>query len=305
MKVLVTGAGGLLGRHVVHALFERGIAVVALGRHRPVALTAAQFVPCDMLREARLDDLLRSCGATHLVHLAWETGHGAYWESAVNLRWVDASLRLVEAFVRAGGRHVVVAGSCAEYDWSVGGLCAEEDTPLLPATLYGVAKDATRRLLQAWCARHRVGFAWARVFFPVGEGEDPRRLVPMLVAALRGTGEPLGVNAATRRDFLHADDVAAALLALLHPLAHGAYNVGSGVATPIGDVVELLADQLGADAQTVLSLPSRRAPGPGVLVADNRRLRSLGWTQRLTLQQALARSIAAPTSGSWRAQHAS
>ena len=99
--------------------------------------------------------------------------------------------------------------------------------------------------------------------------------------------------------------VAAALLALLHPLAHGAYNVGSGVATPIGDVVELLADQLGADAQTVLSLPSRRAPGPGVLVADNRRLRSLGWTQRLTLQQALARSIAAPTSGSWRAQHAS
>ena len=290
MKVLLTGGSGFLGRHVLQALRAQGITTVVIGRQCPVGLDAAHFVPADLTATTQLDALVRSCSATHLLHLAWVTGHTAYWESPLNLRWVDTTTRLVQSFCAAGGRKVVVAGSCAEYSWEPGGMCAEDSTPLAPATLYGVAKDATRRLLQAWCARHGVACAWARVFFPFGAGEDPRRLVPALFAALRGHAAPFGVNALSQRDFLHADDVAAALLTLLSRDASGAYNVSSGVATPIATVVETIARHLGASAQTILSLPAAHPGGPAVLAGDNRRLRALGWEPHHTLEQGVVRA---------------
>ena len=295
MKVLLTGASGFLGQHVVQLLQQQGIATVAIGRRRPLPLAPAQFHQVDLLDLLDMRELaqvLGACGATHLLHLAWVTEHGAYWESPHNLRWVDASLRLVEAFAAAGGRHVVVAGSCAEYDWSGDGVCMEDATPLCPATLYGVSKDKTRQLLLGCAARCKLGFAWARVFFPFGAGEDARRLLPSLVAALQGQVPPFGVSARTRRDFLPVADVASALLLLLQAQVSGAYNISSGVATPIIDVVRLVAGQLGADADTILCLPPARTGGPELLLGDNRRLCALGWQPRDDLATALRHAVA-------------
>ena len=292
MKVLLTGAGGFVGQQVLQLLQQQGIATVAIGRRCPRGLGPAQFHPVDLLAAPALATVLQACGATHLLHLAWETEHGAYWESPRNLRWVDASLRLVEAFAAAGGRHVVVAGSCAEYDWGGDGVCVEGKTPLRPASLYGVAKDTTRNLLQGCAERCKLGFAWGRVFFPFGAGEDAHRLLPSLVAALLGHVPPFGVSALARRDFLPVTDVASALLALLQTQATGAYNVSSGAATPIAEIVGLVADQLGADARTILRLPAQRTGGPELLLGNNRRLRALGWQPRGDLASALRVAVA-------------
>ena len=292
MKVLLTGASGFLGQHVVQLLQQQGIATVAIGRRRPLTLAPAQFHQVDLLDLRELAQVLGACGATHLLHLAWVTDHGTYWESPHNLRWVDASLRLVEAFAAAGGRHVVVAGSCAEYDWSGDGVCVEDTTPLRPATLYGVSKDKTRQLLLGCAARCKLGFAWGRVFFPFGAGEDACRLLPSLVAALQGHVPPFGVSPRARRDFLHVADVASALLVLLQAQVTGAYNISSGVATPIFDVVRLVAGQLGADADTILRLPSARTDGPELLLGNNERLCALGWQPRDDLAAALRHAVA-------------
>ena len=53
-----------------------------------------------------------------LIHLAWYAEHGKYWTSPENVRWVEASLALLRGFAAAGGRRVVMAGTCAEYEWS-------------------------------------------------------------------------------------------------------------------------------------------------------------------------------------------
>jgi len=193
---------------------------------------------------------------------------------------------LVEAFCHFGGKKVVVAGSCAEYDWSYG-YCREDLTPLNPHSLYGVAKDATRRLTMAVCAEHDVSCAWGRIFLPYGRGEDSRRLIPSLGRVFMAKSPPFGVNGAAYRDFLHASDLAEGFISLLQDEAVGAYNICSGRPVGISEVVRQIAESLKADPQIVLELSSERPGEPALLVGDNQKLKALGWRARNSLRNIL------------------
>jgi nucleoside-diphosphate-sugar epimerase len=116
VKVLMTGASGLLGRHLLPTLRARGHRVVTVSRHPPAVDPGdgTSHVAADLLRQLPPREALRTDA---LVHLAWETTPGSYWNSPENDRWRDASQRLVERFLDEGGRRVLVAGSCAEYRW--------------------------------------------------------------------------------------------------------------------------------------------------------------------------------------------
>lgn len=294
MRVLLTGSSGFLGRYVLQHLYQQGIETVLLGRQPPPAgLHTSDWIAVDLLGHADFAALVRQAQATHLLHLAWYAEHGQYWSSPLNLRWVEATTRLTEAFCQAGGQRVVVAGTCAEYDWSHG-YCREETTPLHPATLYGVAKDATRRLVMAVCQQHQISCAWGRIFLPFGSGESPQRLIPSLLAALRGQRPAFGIYANAYRDFLHASDVAAGLVTLLQTTASGAYNVSSGQPLRLEMLVRHLADILGADPQPLLALSQNRPHEPALLVGESQRLQALGWCPALTLVQALCQVTQEP-----------
>ncbi len=290
MRVALTGAGGFLGRYVLESLHERGIETVLLGRTRPVHNAQAEFVEVDLLAKTDFLPLMKSIRATHLVHLAWCTEHGEYKTSPVNQDWVPATVRLAEAFILAGGQGLVAAGSCAEYDWSSGN-CSEEHLPRQSSSPYGAAKAEARSQVTALCSQGEIPCAWGRIFFPYGTGEDRRRLIPSLIDALQGKRPAFGVQALARRDFLHASDVASALLALLYGQAIGTYNLCSGEPTALADVVRKVARILHADPQVVLDLPTRQTEEPILLVGDNRRLRHLGWKPKITLAEGLYRTI--------------
>lgn len=288
MRVLLTGASGFIGRYVLRALQQHGIEVVAVGRTRPQH--SVLFIETDLLSACDFTALLQQAQATHLLHLAWYAEHGKYWTSPLNLRWLEATTRLLEAFCAAGGQQVVIAGTCAEYDWTHG-YCREDSTPLNPATFYGTAKDATRRLVMAVCAQHQVPCAWGRIFLPFGQGESTSRLIPSLIEVFRGERAPFGVNAHAYRDFLHASDVAKGFVRLLTEGASGAYNVCSGEPRRLAEVVTTLASLLDADPAQVLALTMERPGEPPLLVGESLKLRALGWQPALTLAQGLERSL--------------
>lgn len=290
MRVLLTGANGFLGRYVLSCLHDQGIETVCLGRQPPALLAKALFIECDLLTELNFPAVMRAARATHLIHLAWYTEHSKYWTSPLNLRWVDATVRLIEAFCQAGGEKVVAAGSCAEYDWSYG-YCSEDRTPLNPVTVYGTAKDATRRLATVMCEQHNVPFAWARIFFPFGFGEARQRLIPSLIEVFAGQREPFGVNASVYRDFLHVSDTAHGIVSLLKNRNNGEFNICSAEPVLLSSIVIKLSCILNADPEKILNMSPSHRSDIQFLIGDNSKLKKSGWCKSISIKEGLEKTI--------------
>jgi nucleoside-diphosphate-sugar epimerase len=289
-RVLITGATGFIGSNAIAPLLAKGYEVHAVSS-KPISEKAIEandikenviWHTANLSNSKETISLIANIKPTHLLHFAWYAEHGAYWTSPLNLDWTQASVRLVEAFCQAGGQKVVIAGTCAEYDWAYG-YCSEDLTPLKPNTLYGIAKDATRRLTMAVCAEYQVDCAWGRIFSPYGQGEDNRRLLPSLLAVFQDKRAPFGVNATAYRDFLHVQDAAAGFISLLQADVGGVYNICSGHPVQLAEVVRQIANVYGADPCAVLDLSVERPGEPIFLVGNNQKLRALGWQAQHSL----------------------
>jgi nucleoside-diphosphate-sugar epimerase len=267
----VTGAAGFVGRWTLRALVQHGWQVHAVGRRDP-EVTGVTFHPVDLLAPDA-PGRVRALRASHLLHAAWDVTHGAYWTSPSNLAWLAASLRLVEAFVEGSGRRVVGVGTCAEYKWGSNEPLAEV-APLRPSTLYGTAKDAMRRVLEAFARTAACSWAWARLFHVFGPGEHPERFVPQILRGLRrGERIPLG-GGEQIRDFMFVGDAGDALARLAVSTIEGPVNVASGDPVRLADFAGRLAALAGrSDLLDFGALPTR-PDDPVVLVADVSRLRT-------------------------------
>jgi nucleoside-diphosphate-sugar epimerase len=283
MKVLVTGATGFIGRYLIDDLESAGIDYVTLGRNGPSSEEHIQF---DLLSDEDLVGHIKRIKPTHLIHMAWYAEHGKYWESSLNIGWLAATSRLVEAFCQSGGKHVVITGTCAEYDWRHG-YCVEDLTPLAPKTLYGISKNSARSVANQICKKYGVGLAWARVFFPYGLGESPDRLIPSLFSVFRGEKEAFGVNASSYRDLLHVSDVARAISICSQKEVRGGINISSGEPLSLRSVVNLVASIYKKSPDIVLSLESSRLGEPKILLGANEKIKAFGWSQKVSFEDGL------------------
>jgi nucleoside-diphosphate-sugar epimerase len=293
-RVLLTGASGFIGSRALRALVDGGHEVHAVSSHPQAGTTDVVWHVADLLEDGVADELVERARPELLLHLAWYAEHGRFWTSVENVRWVESTLRLLRAFAARDGRRAALAGTCAEYEWTVeGGVCSEEDSPLRPATLYGVSKHATRAVAQALADEAGFELAWGRIFFLYGPGEAETRLVPSVVRPLLKS-EPAAVSEGSQvRDFLHVDDVAEAFVALLGSDVRGAVNVGSGEGVAVRQVIELVGDiTRRRDLIRFGAVPPRRDE-PAALVADVRRLRDeVGFRPRIALADGLAATVA-------------
>jgi nucleoside-diphosphate-sugar epimerase len=291
-KVLITGATGFVGRHCLPFLKSSGYEVHAVSS-KPVkdALAGVQWHQQDLLQSNSMAGLIGEIGATHLLHLAWCTEPNQYWNSSENLVWLQASLGLLRAFGESGGERVVMAGTCAEYDWSEG-RCSETSTKLMPTSLYGTSKHALRLVVEAYAEQKGLSAAWARLFFLYGPHEHPRRLVASVVRSLLNNEPALCTSGLQQRDFLFIEDAASALVALLNSDVRGPVNIASGEAVPIKDVATRIGELLHRPELIKLGAIDNNAAEPQLLAADVERLRNeVKWQPQFDLQRGLAATI--------------
>jgi nucleoside-diphosphate-sugar epimerase len=289
--VLVTGATGFIGRRCVAQLLERGDEVHGVSWAVRPEQPGVIWHRLDILDGRAASELVAEVEPSHLLHLAWETSQGRYWTSTDNMRWLAASLELLWAFPRHGGRRAVLAGTCAEYRWN-NQLCNERTTPLQPRTLYGACKHALHVAAEAFAIQTGLSLAWGRVFFLYGPGEKAGRLVPSVVVPLL-RGDPAECSDGRQvRDFLHVEDAAGAFVALLASDATGPINVASGVPTPVAEVAETIGEIIARPDLVRLGAISAPPDDPEFLVADVTRLTDeIGWRPKHDLKSGLRQTV--------------
>jgi nucleoside-diphosphate-sugar epimerase len=239
--------------------------------------------------------LVAELAPERLVHLAWYLQPGQVWSSPENVRWVEASLGLLQEFVAAGGRRAVLAGSFSEYGPGAGRYI-EESTPLLPSNLYGITKSALGQISLAAAGIWGIELAWARIFSAYGPGEHPARLVASVVRNLLSGHEAPCSHGRQVRDYLSTMDIAAALVAVLNSDLQGPVNVGSGEEVTLRDLVELTAEIVGRPDLPRFGEVVPPPDDPPLLVADVTRLRDeVGWSPRYSLPEGLEVTV-----DSWR-----
>lgn len=296
MKVLVTGANGFVGRHLVDALLEKKHEVVAAWRpgtdlpERWLGVSSGrlQAVPMDVGSEESIKGAL-STEPDSIVHLAAI----AYSRDAAKdprQTWdvnVGGTARLLSAAAGRSRATTVLVTSSAEV-YGEGEVRPRVETDMTrPTSVYGASK------LGAEAAAAHAGAAWGlpvivvRPFPATGPGQT-NRLIPNWLAALRDGGRDIEGDAHIVRDFLDVRDTAAGYVALLTGGRPGeTYNLASGQGVRFDDLFASLTAAARVSAKLVPL--SRPRPEPPYLVGDSRKLRQhTGWQPTIPLNQTLA-----------------
>jgi nucleoside-diphosphate-sugar epimerase len=297
-RVLLTGPSGFIGRQAIKHLLDAGFEVHTIDiRPLPEELPDAHHHIANLFDPGGVDAAVAQIRPSHLLHFAWFVTPGAFWSSPENLRWVQSSIDLLRTFVEQGGRRSVLAGTCAEYDWSGDGVCDELSTKIGPNTLYGACKAALGLVHEQYARQTGTSAAWGRVFHLYGPFEPPTRLVPTVIRSLL-RGEPANCTHGRQlRDFLHVDDVARAFVTLLGSDVEGPVNIASGIPVSIADVAHTIAREVQAPDLVRLGVLTAPESEPVTLVARVDRLRALGFEPRYSIEEGIRSTV-----GWWRRQ---
>ena len=291
-RVLVTGATGCIGRHVLPKLVGRGWEVWAVQSRRPAPdVQGVQWRRANLLNSSEVGQVVRECEPTHLLHLAWYLAPGKWAAAPENFDWVRASLDLLSAFRDAGGSRVVTAGSCLEYDWDYG-YCSETRTPCRPHTVYGTSKHALQLLTTAMAGRAGFSSAWGRIFFLYGPHEHPDRLVASVIRSVLNSQMARTSHGMQVRDYLHVDDVAEVFAQLLESDVTGPINVASGQAVTLRDIVCRIGELMGRPDLIKLGAIAAAPTDTPLVVADISRLKTtLNWAPAWDWERGLLQTI--------------
>lgn len=263
MKVLVTGGAGFIGSRVVDHLVRAGHEVTVIDNlssgHRENLNREARFIDSDV-RDPQA--LIRAAASKELVfHLAASVGNrraidNPYNDASIN---VMGTLNVLEAARLAECRKVVYSSSAAIFG-EPEKLPISDDHPTRPLSPYGVSKLAGEKYAAAYTAVYGLETVSLRYFNVYGERQrfDAYGNVIPIFATRALRGEPLVVygDGLQTRDFVNVDDVAQANLKAAANGVTGAFNIGTGTAVSIRDLVALVAEARGSEVE-VQSQPSR------------------------------------------------
>lgn len=278
MTVLVTGASGFVGRHLVAALLARGCQVRAVARRQAPAralpwFDRVGFVAAD-IHDPRTDVAALCEGVDALVHLAWPglPNYQGLFHLEHNLM---ADYRFIKHAVEAGVGQVQVTGTCFEYGMQSGPL--SETLECRPANAYGLAKHSLHLFLDT--LRQQVPFTlqWARLFYLHGEGQNPSSLLAALDRAIDAGQAQFDMSGGEQlRDFLPIETATAHLATLLQRRDFsGVVNICSGQPIAVRSLVE--RHRAARDSRIALNLGHYPYPAhePMAFWGDARRLHAL------------------------------
>ncbi|HEU5001848.1 MAG TPA: GDP-mannose 4,6-dehydratase [Actinomycetota bacterium] len=302
MRILVTGAGGFVGHHLLPELAGAGHEVVAVSHvpwTPPIPVATGVF---DIRDPVRVAAVVAEHAPEGVIHLAALASPQKSWDAAQETFEVNVigTSHLLGALASRPGTRFLVVGSAQEYGAAHLDRPLLETDPLRPASPYAVSKVAQELLAFAYGERHGLPVVVARSFNHTGPGQTTDYAVGAFaaqVAAIERGDQPPRMTVGwleSRRDFLDVRDVCRAYRLLVEAGEPGeVYNVASGRAERIGDLLAILLEAAGLSG--VVEVHSAAAPRPGdpaTLLGDATKLRQgLGWEPEIPMATSVADTL--------------
>ena len=299
-RALVSGAAGFVGANLARRLLQQGHETHLLARPSSARWRLQEIEADAEVHEVELENAGAVASVVGRVQPEWVfhlAAHGAYWWENNACEIVRSNVvgtaNLLEACLETGFEAFVSAGSSSEYGFK--DHAPAEDEPLVPNSVYALAKSSATLLCSVVGRRERAHVVTLRLYSVYGPYEQPGRLVPALaVAGLEGRLPPL-VSPRVARDFVYVDDVADAFLLAAEgeDQEPGAvYNVGTGRQVTVGDAVAVARAELGIAAEPEWGSMEERSFDTEVWIADVRKIRSeLGWIPRRSFAEGFAEVV--------------
>lgn len=270
-KILVTGANGYIGSHVVDELINMGREVIAVDFNNAKINPKASYLNIDVLNEANQKDLYeRLQNPECVIHLAWQDGFNHNAQSHINN--MVAHFNFLKNMVDSGVESISVMGTAHEIGYHEGKIT--ENTPCNPLSYYGIAKNTLRELIFVFTKDKNVSLKWLRAYYILGDDKNNHSVfTKMLEAAEKGQTEFPFTKGTNQFDFIDINELAKQIsVASTQNKIEGIINVCSGKPVSLKDKAEEFIRDNNMNIKLKLGVfPQRKYDSP-VVYGDNTKI---------------------------------
>ena len=295
MRVLVTGACGFVGKHVLHELAANGHDVIGMDVGAPPpCLAPDHFISANITDAACMVKTINDLAPDACIHLAGLAFvGGGHPQMMMEINLVGAT-NVLEAFKLAHSKaRILFISSAHVYGMKSRPAPIKEEDPLKPDTFYAIAKSAADQISLLYAKQYGMDVMVARPHNHIGPGQSPKFAIASFArqvnAISQGAPPMIKVgNLENHRDFTDVRDIAKAYLRLLEKGQSGsAYNIASGCEVRVGDILDSLCALAGVRPEIVRDEALYRPLDQNPVLDITRLRKDTGWQPTFTLQQTL------------------
>ena len=272
MRILVTGANGYIGRHVVSELVSMGNQVIACDLHVSDVDERAEKVETDLF--AKVENVYEQFGRPDVcIHMAWRDGF--VHNSRNHIGDLSNHFRFLTSIIDGGLKQLVVMGTMHEVGYYEGAI--DENTPCNPLSMYGIAKDALRRSMLLYCKDRDCVLQWCRAFYILGDDKNNHSIFTKLLEADAAGKETFPFTTGKNKyDFITVTDLARQIASVATQTeVRGIINCCSGQPVSLAERVEQYIREHHLKIRLEYGAYPERAYDSPCVYGDNRKIKKI------------------------------